>query len=79
MATVEAPCVTGVSVKTKTATKTKSPESGQPVLGFTTKSRMKNVKVGNGAVQRSVNRAVVCYVTKTCFNESFQTWEWLTL
>jgi len=45
MATVEAPCVTGVSVKTKTATKTKSPESGQPVLGFTTKSRMKNVKV----------------------------------
>lgn len=46
MATVENPCATRVSPKTKTGTKGKSPESGS-VPGFTIKSRMKHVKVAS--------------------------------
>ena len=44
MATVENPCATRVSPKTKTGTKGKSPED-EAVPGFTIKSRMKHVKV----------------------------------
>jgi len=44
MATVENPCATRISPKTKTGSKGKSAES-EAVPGFTIKSRMKHVKV----------------------------------
>lgn len=59
MATVENPCDTRVSPKTKTGTKVKSPES-TAVPGFTIKSRMKNVKVSNCPIFSTNSVLFVC-------------------